>query len=436
MNLSLKHYKILIFLALCIFALALRTPPPAVAAEQESYTLNIYNEGGGKTVLMQDLIDLIHTLAADADVKWDLAGGIMLIESGKQKIQVLSRTPVVIINGQQKVVPQPVLVRQEGVYIPIKTVQLIFDSMSINFDIKDESPGTEPTPAPTPVPAANPSIPAVPLPQLTPTPQATPVPVTPAPPATPPPVAPTPAATPTAAIPKILPSFKDKTLGQGRTGTPEEPPLQPPGTLAGKIGLSWSQLADVAHRTPPHQVTLVHDAALGSLGEALADKLRQGAGLEVELVPVNNSRRDSDGLVTRVAATKPGLVIDLISSPLAAKGGEGETFTVWTVHDALWPQDRESGRGGASELTHYRRHEFQSMALGSLLKSYLGEQFPNQAIVYELAPAYLLRRLDAPAATVLVPGEASAETTRRLAEAVGRAVTAYVQGMSRFSGAR
>lgn len=73
------------------------------------------------------------------------------------------------------------------------------------------------------------------------------------------------------------------------------------------------------------------------------------------------------------------------------------------------------------------------MALGSLLREKLGQQFPNQEITYELAPSYLMRRLDAPAATVLVPGEGRDERTQRLADAAAAAIAAYVRGMSRFS---
>lgn len=424
--------------ALLLAGLLAGAAAPAAPPSQESYTLNIYNEGGGKAVLMQDLIDLIHSLAADADVKWDLTAGIMLIETGSQKIQVLSRSAAVIINGEHKAVSRPVLVRQEGVYIPIETVSMVFDALGVDFDIKDEGAA----------PAAKPSVPEVPdlpsgpsaTPTPAPTPQPTPV-LTPAP--TPPPAAQTPTATATPAPamatpgPKILPSFKPKAVPPATPGAPaDETPLQAPDALAGRIGLTWGQLADPAHRHAPRRITIVHDSSLRATAEALAEQLRGEQMLSVELVAVNSSRRDSEGLVSRVAATQPELLIDLVSDPLAGGGEDAKTFTVWTVHEALWPQDRETRGAATSDTTRYRRHEFQSMALGSLLRTNLGRQFPNRAVVFELSPAYLLRRVDAPSAMVLTPADSDGENRTKLVQALGATVTAYVSGMSRFSAGR
>lgn len=441
-----RHRLMLLLLAAFLGA----GPALAAAAEPESYTLNIYYEGGGKTVQVQDLIDLIHTLAANADVKWDLAAGIMVIENGSQKIQVLASVPTVIVNGQEKTVSRKVLVRQDGVYIPIDTVKLVFDAMGVNFDIKDETPAGEP--APTPAPTGN--TPAVPLPGVPlaqPTPP--PVPRPPVPVATPDAPLPTPAAAvgvtsatqgpevamavPAVPIPKVLPSFKAAPADAGGAVTADLPPLQPPASQAAKItGLTWGQLADLTHRTPPRRLTIVYDGPFRSAAETLAEQWRRTAGLEVNLVPVNNLRRDSDGLVSRVAATQPELLIDLVNSPLEDKDLDGETFAVWTVHHALWPKDRAPAGRTPAATSLYLRHEFQSMALGSLLRFELGRQFPSRTITYELSPSYLLRRVDAPAAVVLIPGAGDAESGKRLVSAVSEAVGAYLRGMSRFSAGR
>lgn len=448
MKLAAITLRSLIPLALSLTLLILAPAQAAPAPEaQESYTLNIYNEGGGKAVLMQDLIDLIHRLSPGAEVKWDLAGGILLIETTSQHIQVLSRAAAVIINGQQSAVSRPVLVRQEGVYIPVDTVRKVFDALGVSFDIQDDTTPAEPQATPSPTPAAPtpapavPAVPGVPLNRTAPTPLPTAAPTptlkpSPTPAVAAPATSGSQALAMAPAVPKIMPSYKDKAQAQGGATAGDQTPLQPPGEMAGRIGLTWSQLSDAAHRTPPQRITIVHDTEFRTLGDMISEKLAQALGIEVNLVAVNNSRRDSDGLVSRVAGTNPGLVIDLENSPQPGKSDEGGTFVVWTVHDALWPADRETGKGAATDTTRYRRHEFQSMALGSLLRTYIGKQFDNRTVVYELSPSYLMRRLDAPSATVLIPGEDGREQNPRLAEAVSNAVANYVQGMMRFGPGR
>jgi hypothetical protein len=65
----------------------------------------------------------------------------------------------------------------------------------------------------------------------------------------------------------------------------------------------------------------------------------------------------------------------------------------------------------------------------------LAARFPDRPIVYEMAPDFLLRRVDAPAADVLVPvkGEAGAGTplapVDRLAQAIADAVVDYAEGI-------
>src|SRR5690606_6854637 len=113
--------------------------------------------------------------------------------------------------------------------------------------------------------------------------------------------------------------------------------LQPPPSLAGKIGLSWGQLADVAHRQPPREVTLVYDQALAAAAQLAQTKLADGSGLNVTLVEAPSPRRDSEGVIGPALGSAPQLLVDLMLLPADS---DGQEFHVWTVHDALWPQDR------------------------------------------------------------------------------------------------
>jgi hypothetical protein len=261
------------------------------------------------------------------------------------------------------------------------------------------------------------------------------VPVAP-PGATPAGLGPSETAAPPPVVPHVQPTYQDKPANKPATAG-EEPPLEPPAALAGKIGLGWGQLADIAHRTPPRRITLVCDGVQESLAQQLSQKLQRTVGAEVTVLLASSAKRNDPTLLSHVLDSRPDLFLDLLACPPPQSAGQDtETFTVWVVHEALWPQDRESGRESRAPQLQYRRHQFQSLALGSLLRTELGRQFRDQTVLYELAPAYLLRRVGAPSAAVLVPAEGSgssveADQSKRLANAIANAITTYVHGMQR-----
>ena len=444
-----------------------QSAPPISAdpdVQQDSFTLNITNEGGVDMVLMQDLFKVVKQLFPEADLRWDPGVGIMQIEADRKKIQVLSRYPSIIIDGRSKTMPHPVKIRQGHVLLPVETVQALLGALGINFDYSKEKESTSaPLATSTSTSASTIHAPAVPTTLLapargnvattTPAPVVTPLaelqltPTPPAPVPTPtPPLAPplaeagkttdSTAHPPESAPPVVLPNFAQGTNKPAPAAAPSsESPLEPPNALAGKIGLSWGQLTDIVHRTPPRRITLICDKAFEKLGQEISQELQVGLPSEVSLLVTTASTRADETLLSRVQSSQPDLVIDLMASPVPAIADESaETPTVWVVHEALWPQDREAKKGDNNLDQRYRRHQFQSLALGSLLRTELGRQFPEHPVPYELAPSYLLRRVDAPSAEVLIPtstGEEAqdSEKTKQLASAVSGAVRSYIRGM-------
>lgn len=466
-------------------------PAASSEAPPETFNLDITNEGGVHMVLMQKLFKVVKQLFPDAEERWDPASGIMRIEADGKVLDILSRASAVVIDGHSKSVPHSVVIRQGNVKIPLETVKMVLDTLGVEFDIKKEEEDAAalpaaplPTPAPTAAPKSN--APAIPTSILSAdketTPaasalsktappaqaQATPVPKPARP--TPTPTQPTspllansstipitasaipqdgkvaaqatPAAKPASSAPAVvLPSFQEKSAepAQPAAATANETPLEPPTALAGKVGLSWGQLADLAHRAPPRRITLVCDAAQKDLAQDLSASLQQGRPTEVTVLVAPSSQRTDQALLDSVVSSRPDLLLDLVVSPKPAGAEDAETYVVWAVHEALWPQDREGGKTAAAQSQQrYRRHQFQSLALGSLLKREIGNQFQERSVVYELAPSYLLRRVDAPSAEVLIPtpegekaNKGSTSRQSRLVEALSTAVGNYIHGMER-----
>ena len=203
--------------------------------------------------------------------------------------------------------------------------------------------------------------------------------------------------------------------------------------MAGSIGLSWAQLADLAHRRPPSRVLIVADRELERAAQVVADGLRS-EGLEAEVIVPPLRARAGSGLVEQVTTRRPDLVVDLMAAANAEAAEQSEgALSIWVVNSALWPQDQGPAATALEGPRVYRRHEFQSLALGSLLRTHVGDLFKEAPVTYELAPLYLLRRVDAPAAAVHVPTEAAtdAEQSERVGQAVLAGVADYIRGMAR-----
>jgi hypothetical protein len=321
-------------------------------------------------------------------------------------------------------------VNQGKILLPVESVQAMLRALNLDFELQTRGGTAMPTTTPISAPTAALSaaettggLPAA-LPRL---PEALPA-------------APQPAAATEATSPVAAPSVNLAMLIGGKPLAPQavptgaHPPLQPPAGLTPQIGLTWDRLADAGHRIPPERIALVCDAALASVANGARDRLNERPTYQAQVIVAPSERRDQEALRRDVVANAPELLVDLAAMP-AAGDDPAPPLMVWVVHEALWPGDR-SGPPPADDPTRaYQPHQFQSLALGSLLRGELAAQFPDRLAIYELAPAYLLRRTAAPSAAILIPVQGEGAQRRpalnpeRLAQAVAAAVMDYAEGI-------
>lgn len=413
--------------------------PPAHA---ETASIELRTHRNHSYVPMQQYMRLVSDLFPDANAQWDPREGILRVEANGYTIDTLTRRPALIVNKKLERAQRPILIHRREVLIPVETVERHLALLGVNFKL-ETAPVATPTPEPTPLPPSA-ELPS-PLPGMieleteepeaqTETPTLAPI-ATPAPPAFE-------MAENEATIEQQQPTENVRENEDSpiqimpvRPSLPtasneQQPLIEPPAQLGEALGLRWDQLADMRHRQPPGRITVVYDATLASVAVALEQRLSIEQGLEVRLIEMKaGTTRASKTLVADVTLGTPELVIDLVTAQ--ATDGERPILRVWTVNDALWPQDRNSATQTSDPLaSRYRNHQFQSLALGSQLRKQLGQAFPEQIVFYELFPSYLLRRLDAPGAAVLIPTTPGTELpSKRLATAIANATDNYIRAM-------
>ncbi|HOR29480.1 MAG TPA: hypothetical protein PLG73_15810 [Candidatus Sumerlaeota bacterium] len=418
---------------LLALALGAGAQEAAAPADESEAVLNLENEPGGLVAPYQSFLYLIHRYFPDASGRWDPASEVMRLHIKDLEIEVPAARPEVIVNGEVRRVERSLILRQGEVKVPLATVELILRELDVPYEFapgEGEEPAArraEPPPVPTDLIETTPET----------TPEATPE--EPPRPArddaavSPPAVEITPAPEPELVNPPAVLLPSDETAAPAPIQREEAMALQPPPALAGKIGLTWAQLTDLDHRRPPRRVTLAFDDGLADLAGRVEQKLRDGLGLVVTRVPIGAGRRSSDVLASQINGSRPELFLDLVANPVLPEQAPGsQPLIVWVVNEALWPNDRGQPPGEAGSIHAYLRHEFQSLALGSLLRNALGQQSgAAEGVQYELAPSYLLRRVDSASAAVLVPlGEAREDEANRM-ELIARGIQAAVEGYTR-----
>lgn len=401
-------------LQLLLIALLLLPAAPARAQQSanEALSLHLIDAPEGVVVELVDFVALLDSLYPGARSQWDEQRGMVRILVEDHRFDALTNHAMVILDGRIQSVPRPAQVRQGQILLPIETVQTMLEALGLEFELRGGRPAeTTPTPLATPTPQAGIVTPA--LPERTPTPTS--------------PTATQPAAG--AALPAVNLSMIVGERPAAPSPTPAPiPALQAPTGLEGRIGLSWAQLVDARHRFPPERITLLCD-------QVLEPAARQAAAL-LNRLPTYRARtitstgpRHRTSVLNDVQSSQPELFIDLLAQPVA--GDAVPVVGVWTVHDALWPEDRAQMATLPAQQRRYLAHQFQNIALGSLLKSEIAAVQEDIPVVFELSPSWLLRRMDAPSAAVLIPtqGDAPLIDAETLGQAIARAVQAYAEGM-------
>ncbi len=443
---STHHFPLILLmlaLALTLVTNGRAQPAEPAAAQREPLKLEIKTVGNQQVVAVQKLMNVLASdaLFPGASNSWDSERGVLRIQANNVSMDLLSRQAAMVVNGRTKPLAQPIMLRQGEVLIPVETVQVVFQSLNVDFSLPAKK--ATPSPSAADVPEISPGLLSA---RATPSPSPTTVPTaTPAPTQTP---VTTPAtlATATPAIttargeapPLVLPSVATATQPGAKPAEQANTPIEAPKNLTKQASLTWGQLADTAHRRPPSRVTILCDRPLEAVAQSASAGLQQGEATSVNLVVANDGKRNNDQLLAQVLLTQPELVIDLqADTSLSATASDLATYRVWVAHEALWPQDRQTGGAPAptdQNILRYRRHQNQNLALGSLLRTELGRHFTDQSVYYELSPGYLLRRLDAPATAVVIPvgpdGAPPEQALKeQLAESITTAVKAYINGM-------
>lgn len=369
-----------------------RGAPPKMAGgnDDEELSLEIQNEPDGPYVTFTELLRIIRRVDSKAQARWDGLLGVFRIESSGHSLQVLSNQPVVVADGRTIPVSKPIRVRGGVALVPASSINTIFQALDFDFALPESLGGTA-TSASEPdgeAPAGSAG-----------TPQRRP-------------------------RPSLL-SAQDALLPDVGGGTAMAQ-LDIPQVDASVAGLTWAELTDYAHPRAPQRLTIVYDAPFHSLADALG-RVAQRTGLpEVSLIRVEN-RRDDPALLTRVSQSRPEILLDLMATGIEDR----RKFEVWTVHEALWTPAAKN-RADPARLMHelYVVHQFHNLALGSVLRAELAKSFPDGTVRHELSPCYLLRRVDAPSAAIVIPEELAEGDDREL-ERVARALAGGFAGYYR-----
>lgn len=364
-------------------------PAEGDASGETELSLEIVEEAEGRAVLLPAFLQFLRAIDPKATAEWDSVLGVLRIRAGGKDLQALSQQPLVIVENRASPVPRPLRARAGGVSIPLPTVSRFLEELGLEVEFGEEE--AAPSGAPGTGGAALASPPGTPAAGL--------------------------------AMDSLL---------RAPAAEPAVPEPDIPKIDDGPTRIPWSRLIDAAHPGPPTRMTIVCDSELRPVADRVASLVESGLAVPVQVIPVPDGRRTSEMLVLKVAETSPGLALDLALSTAGPDDGwASRTIEIWVAHEALWTADAVRASGANA----FRRHEYQGLAVASMLRREFAEDHPDHTVLFHLAPSYLLRRIDAPAATIVLPWRATTEPDVA-ARAIAGAVGAYSRGMRSASVAR
>lgn len=404
LNASLSVFNCLFLIAaLAPFARA-QEPAPAVALDDSAAeepaddrgAAFIEYEPDGRYVAYTNFLKILRSIDPASRSEWDSISGVLSVAAEGRSLRALSARPFIIIDGKSQVADKPLRVKSGVVLIPVATVKILLQAIDPAYVLALPSDAAR-SPAPSPAPEEGDPESATPAPA-----EETSMPL------------------PTGAL-------------LGSTADYAPPPLEAPPGLPNQQGLNWKALADRAHRNAPARGAIICDAELRPLAGRVMEILSASLRAEVTILPVG-ARRSGSVAATQISIERPEFVIDLMSAP-AGSGGDAAServIEVWTVHEALWPGD-----AAASPPPAYRRHQFQNIALGAMVRGELARNFAAGSVRFSLAPLHLLRRADAPSVAALIPEKMAREGSSDaglLSRAIAAGVVSYFKGIQSGSG--
>jgi len=391
----------MIAVAIAVTSHAQESPSVSLDAPTESVAIEVLDEPDGAYLSPESLRGILKQVDSNARVEWDSPAGVLRIDAGGRQMQAVLKTAVLDIDGTTRAVPTPLRMKSSGVIVPMQTAKLILAALNLELEIAEESP-------------------AAPLSQ-------------------------------SGSLTMRMSDESDvleeagfNTSSPARARSSALPEIVLPQGVAGETGLTWSQLGDSRHSQAPRKLLITFDAELERFATEMRNEIIALGGPDAQLMKFTGKRNDPRA-VAQVVGQYPDLHVDLMLSPTASAEGTGSGratwgIEIWTAHDALWPGDREATEDSPQAVQFpYRQHQYHNLALGSLVRSELYSVFPGRSVLLELAPAYLLRRMNAPCIAILISPAMVNErgaAASNAAEAAGVGVAQYVRGMQAVTGTR
>lgn len=353
----------------------------SVTTSPQSVSFEIIEEPDGEYVSLSGFLELLQTIDPKAQGEWDGQLRLVRIDALGHKLQALASRPAVLVDTTYRSAPKPVRFKDGAALLPMTTVAVLFEALGIAFDLEGAPPPERP---------------------------------------------------PDGAGPLLFAASDP--FDRSQQG-PSGPEFQMPERLEEVEGLTWGQLADYAHRSPPRRLLFVCEPELLALAQKSGAYISRATDLDFDALVLE--RHPDAELLERIAGSGADLLIQLLKN----RGGDTQQpggFEVWAVHEALWPAPPalEPGQTSRSENSPgqdlYQVHQFHNLAFGSMLRREVAKAFPGVRTRYTLGPLYLLRRVDMPSAAVLVPqGIAPGESPDfdRTARAIAGGVVGYYLGM-------
>lgn len=368
--------------------------PPSGGGEEVNFT--ILREPDGEYVAHTDFLEVLRRADASAGSSWQNVQGVLRLTVSGHEFQIFEKRPVLIMDGQQQVMPRALRVKRGAILLPLESVNAIFKAVGI--EIQGMTPPAAATPANVAAPVDATASPAT-----------------------------VPAVSGVASPPGPM-STPGSLFASPVTNPTPLPALETPSVGPGNKGITWADLVDPRHQNPPRKITLVADAELARLSDRLKAMLDSGLQVQTSVVEAR-SRRGGALLVERVRGTQPELVVDLMLGP--DEGSDAFTrgsLEVWSVHEALWPANYNQM---SDPINSYLPHQFHNLALGSMLRGELSRSFPAYEVKFELSPSYLLRRVDAPSVAVVIPPSVfgRGQEVDYIARSIAAAVMNYYNGV-------
>ena len=97
--------------------------------------LELQQEGRNLVVSLQNFIKLMKDLFPDSEIDWNPLSGVLSIQVNQHYFQATSGQRVIFLDRRSHILQQAIMLKRGQVLIPVEMVQLILETLMIQFDI-------------------------------------------------------------------------------------------------------------------------------------------------------------------------------------------------------------------------------------------------------------------------------------------------------------